>query len=257
MLSRNQIKYINSLKLKKFRVEENRFVIEGTKIVSEFIGSAFKIVQVYASAAFAEKIDKGNLPGFELIEVSESELKKISNLTSPNDVLAIVEIPAIGLNVESLSSQLSIVLDDMSDPGNLGTIIRIADWYGIENVICSLDSVDAYNSKVVQATMGSIARVKVHYTSLIDFFKKTKNTIPIYGALLEGENIYRQKLSNNGLILIGNESRGISEKLFPYITNKITIPSNAISSLDGIGERSLNAAVATAIICSEFRRVQF
>jgi RNA methyltransferase, TrmH family len=171
-------------------------------------------------------------------------------------VLAICEIPEYILEVQLLKNKLTLVLDDIKDPGNLGTIIRIADWFGIENILCSNDTADTFNPKVVQATMGSIARVKVHYTALTDFFRieNGKLNIKSYGALLEGDNIYTKQLSSEGFIIIGNESKGISEDLLPYITDKVTIPAFSHYRSDTGEAESLNAAIATAIICSEFRR---
>ena len=262
MLSKNQIKYINSLKLKKFRDEENMFVAEGTKIVTELLNSSIKVIKLYATSIFIHQLNGNDqlykLQDIDLVEVSEIELRKISNLSTPNEVLLIAEIPKYDLDIEALYKRLTIVLDDMRDPGNLGTIIRTAHWFGIENIICSNDSVDAFNPKVVQATMGSIANVKVHYCDLEELFKKLKNNVEsplsIYGALLEGDNIYEKKLMDKGFILIGNESRGISEKLLPYVTDRITIPQISIkNSAEKAGQLSLNASIATAIICSKFR----
>lgn len=257
MLSKSHIKYIHSLRIKKFRVEQNSFVAEGSKTFLELLKSTFNIQSVYATADFIQNFSSRSQEGFfkldksKFVEVEENELKKISNLTTPNEVLVIAEIPKYEFSSEQILNQLNLVLDDISDPGNLGTIIRIADWFGIKNIICSPNTVDLYSPKVVQATMGSITRVQVHYTDLGELFKGLQNNIPIYGALLEGENIYKKKLVDKGLILIGNESRGISEQLLPYITDKITIPW---FSSDNVKVESLNAAIACAIICSELRR---
>ena len=257
MLSKNQVKFIHSLRLKKFREENNLFAAEGTKIVMDIINSPIKVRQIFSTKDFIGKIfsenqkDNEGLKKVDIIEVSENELKKISNLTSPNEVLAIAEIPKHELSIDILPSRLTLALDQICDPGNLGTIIRIADWFGIENIICSQDTVDTFNSKVIQSTMGSITRVRVHYKDLELILKGLQNKISIYGALLEGENIYKKKLKETGLILIGNESRGISKKLLPYLTDKITIPQTSFSKEAGM---SLNAAIAAGIICSEFRR---
>jgi TrmH family RNA methyltransferase len=249
MLSKNQIKFINSLKQKKYRDEEGLFIAEGVKIVSELLNSSIKIKEIYAVKKYIENLStKGHA---QLYEVSEIELKKISSLTTPNQVIAIAEISKYDLQNEDISSKLSIALDDIQDPGNLGTIIRIADWFGIENIICSGNSVDVYNPKVVQATMGSIARVKVHHTSLNDFLAIFSRDFKIYGTILSGENIYHQKLSNKGIILLGNESKGISEKLLSYVTDKVSIPSFGKKPKNA---DSLNVAIAAAVICSEFRK---
>jgi TrmH family RNA methyltransferase len=170
-------------------------------------------------------------------------------------VVAICEIPVCNFDSNEFKNKLTLVLDDIQDPGNLGTIIRIADWFGIRNIICSNETADAYNSKVVQATMGSISRVNVYYEDLVSCFinELSAMKMPVYGALLHGENVYSHTLLSEGFIVIGNESRGIAEKLYPFITDKITIPSFSTQMESGEVE-SLNAAVATAIICSEFRR---
>ena len=263
MISRARIKHINSLSSKKGREVEGCFVAEGRKVVGELIGGGYKVKEVYA-------VEEFRVSGFGLQTelIDESELKKISFLTSPQKVIAVFEIPKYQLNIPELKDKLSLVLDTVQDPGNLGTIIRIADWFGIENIICSTDTVDGFNPKVVQATMGSLARVRVHYVDPKDFFEQLKSKenkvknqkvegLNIYGALLEGKNIYTEKLSGNGLIVMGNESKGISDKMQKYITHKISIPSFSLvknNSTGKAGAESLNVAVAAAIICSEFRR---
>jgi TrmH family RNA methyltransferase len=254
MLSKKQQQFVNSLKQKKNREALHLFIAEGTKVVTELLNSSIVVKQLFATSHFLEK--KTISAKTECIEIKASELERISLLTSPNEVLAICETPRYNLVTSQLNSKLTFVLDDIKDPGNLGTIIRIADWFGVEHVICSAETVEAYNPKVVQATMGSIARVKIHKLDLIEFFKTESPTLKIesFGAVLNGENIYSKTLPENGLLVIGNESRGISENLLPYITNKIGIPS--FSSFKPANEtaESLNAAIATAIICSEFRR---
>lgn len=254
MLSKNQIKFIKSLHQKKFILEHGLFIAEGVKVVSELLQSSIQVKQLYATPVFiaGETIPKH----FECVEIKESDLERISALTTPNEVLAVCEIPSYQLNPEAIKEKLTLVLDDIKDPGNLGTIIRIADWFGIENIICSNETTIAYSPKVVQSTMGSIARVSIHYTDLREFFKvqSTKFKVQNFGALLEGENIYTKQLASNGFIVIGNESRGISDELLPFITDKISIPSFSHFKTNGGEAESLNAAVATAIICSEFRR---
>ncbi|MFH1319435.1 MAG: RNA methyltransferase [Bacteroidota bacterium] len=271
MLSKNQISFINSLKLKKYRDKHGLFIAEGEKIVIELFSSSFKIHSIYAIKNWIKKIsDIPELFGtnknlalpaqggpalggnFELFEVTEKELKRISSQTTPNEVLCTVKIPAYKLELREIMCSLNLVLDNIQDPGNLGTIIRIADWFGIKNIICSKDCADAYNPKVVQATMGSVARVKVHYIELKDFLLNVskKTNLPVYASILDGESIYELQLSNKGLIIMGNESIGISEKILHFITDKISIPSFG-------GAESLNVAVATAIVCSEFRRKQY
>jgi RNA methyltransferase, TrmH family len=259
MLSKNQIKFVNSLKQKKFIQEHGLFIAEGTKLVEELMNSSITVKDIYGTSEFFRKtpIDKS----INRFEIKESELERISAFSTPNEVLAVCEIPVHQLEVSSLNDKLTLVLDEIKDPGNLGTIIRIADWFGIENIICSTETVYAFSPKVVQATMGSISRVKLHYTDLPEFFK-VQSTIPIpigtkvqsFGALLEGENIYTRQLPPSGFIVIGNESKGISENVLPYITDKITIPSFSHFKTNEGEAESLNAAIATSIICSEFRR---
>ncbi|MFL5763199.1 MAG: TrmH family RNA methyltransferase [Bacteroidia bacterium] len=250
MLSKNQIKFVNSLKQKKFRDEHGYFIAEGTKIVPELLSSEIEVLQVYAGEWFISGHAIGK--GVECIEIKPSELERISALSTPNEVLAVCRIPEYQLERKKLEKKLTIVLDDIRDPGNLGTIIRIADWFGITDVICSNASADAFNPKVVQSSMGSIARVKIHYTDLAEFLSDAETTV--YGALLEGKNIYSEKLSSEGMIVIGNESKGISEAVQKFVTHKISIPSFSHFKPGGGEAESLNAAVATAVICSEFRR---
>ena len=250
MLSKNKIKFINSLKLKKFRDEYKLFIDEGDKLVKDLISGGYLIQEIYCTQKWLQNypISRNIL----LNEINEEELSRISQLSTPNQVLAIASYQEKSINYDKIFQNLSLMLDEIKDPGNLGTIIRIADWFGISDIICSENSVDIYNPKVVQSTMGSIARVKVHYTNLADFLKKCPDNIPVYGTVLDGNNIYEQDLSKNGIIIVGNESRGISENLLQYITNKLLIPSYA-QNLENKAE-SLNASVATAIVCAEFKR---
>ncbi len=250
MLSKNKIKYLTSLQVKKYREENNQFVAEGVKLVDELLKSNFKITEIFALKEWINK--HASIRNMEVNEISLTELERISGLKTPNHVVALVEITNQQINVNEIYSDLVIALDDIKDPGNLGTIIRIADWFGINNIVCSVNSVDVYNSKVVQATMGSIARVNVYYTDLNKFISNAPKDIKVYGTLLEGENIYQKELSEKGIILIGNEANGISSELISLITDKIHIPSFANNNNDKA--ESLNASVATAIICSEFKR---
>ncbi|MDF2436203.1 MAG: tRNA ((18)-2-O)-methyltransferase [Bacteroidota bacterium] len=254
MLSKNQIKFINSLKQKKYREEHNLFIAEGAKIVPELLASGIRVKQVFATSEFLRKHKIAN--EIERFEIKEAELERISSLMTANEVIALCEIPSYEIDPNSFKEKLALVLDDIKDPGNMGTIIRIADWFGIGNVVCSNNSVDVFNPKVVQATMGSIARIKIHYTDLRSFISEQSelNQLPVFGALLEGENLYSKKLPSAGLIVIGNESKGISEEIQQLLTDKISIPSFSHFSQSGGEAESLNAAIATAIICSEFRR---
>jgi RNA methyltransferase, TrmH family len=252
MLSRNQVKTIQSLRQKKSREEQGLFIAEGVKIVPELLASAIEVLEVYATADFISSC-RSNAP---FIEVKQSELERISGLSTPNEVLAVCRIPSRTLRTEDLRGKLSLVLDDIRDPGNLGTIIRIADWFGISDIICSETSADAFNPKVVQATMGSIARVKIHPVSLVKFLSETIRglELPVFGTVLEGESIYAETLGPNGLIVIGNESHGISDEVAALLSHKISIPSYADIKKNGGEAESLNAAIATAVVCAEFRR---
>ncbi|MEO6903319.1 MAG: RNA methyltransferase [Bacteroidia bacterium] len=254
MLSKNQIKFLNSLKQKKGREDEQLFIVEGVKMVAELLNSKINVTQLYATSTYLEREKiRGTL---EIIEIKESELERISALSTPNEVLVLCKIPKLIFDINQLKDKLTLVLDNIKDPGNLGTIIRIADWFGIENIVCSKETVDVYNPKVVQATMGSIARVNVNYIALNDLLNanKIKLNYSVFGTLLNGENIYSKPLPNKGFIIVGNESKGISNTLFPFITDKVRIPSFSQFNSNGGEAESLNAAIATAIICSEFRR---
>ena len=244
MISKNKIKYIQSLELKKNRNKENVFVAEGPKLVEALL----QVSTPCFIAATADWIEvNSHLKVLEMVEVTEEELKKISFLQHPQQVLGILkQEPQPKLHLEN---SLSIALDDIQDPGNLGTIIRIADWFGIRTILCSENTVDVYNPKVIQATMGSIANVNVIYVNLEEVIKALPKTFPIYGTLLEGENIYQQTLERKGLIVMGNEGKGISSNLKTYITHKLLIPGDAQKTAE-----SLNVAIATAITCAEFQR---
>lgn len=254
MLLKNQIKFIQSLKQKKIREQEQLFIAEGEKIVLELISSNIKIKQLFALKEFFEE-NAIDIITDEYIQITSKELEQLSLLTTPNKVIAVCHTPQYILDELKFGDALTIILDGIRDPGNMGTIIRIADWFGIEHIVCSNDTVEAFNPKVVQATMGSIARVKVHYTDLQTFFTAEKIAdIPRFGAVLQGNNIYKQQLPHAGFIVIGNESKGISELLMPLINHKLSIPSFSHFTSSGGEAESLNAAIATAIICSEFRR---
>jgi RNA methyltransferase, TrmH family len=249
MLSRNQAKYINSLKLSRFRDEHGEFVAEGIKVVDELLGSDWEISKIFALHSWIdtnlEILRKKNL---DCQEVSEQELKQISQLSTPNQVLATVIRPSREIEPGTDLSGLTLMLDHIQDPGNLGTIIRTADWFGIRQIICSHHTADLYNPKVIQSTMGSFIRVKVGYTDLRPYLEKLPEQIKVYGSMAGGENIYKAEINKDAILIIGNESRGISPGLIPYISKKIGIPGSAS------GAESLNASIATAIICSEFAR---
>ena len=240
MMTKNQMKLIRSLELKKNRKREGLFVAEGPKVVGDLMRAGYMLRMLFSTVA---------RPDAELI--TEEELRKVSFLQHPQEVLAVFEIPTPKLS--TLNSQLSLALDGVQDPGNLGTIIRIADWFGISTIYCSLDTADAYNPKVVQATMGSLAHVQVFYTDLLELFNSLPPSYPIYGTLLDGENIYEQELTTEGIIVMGNEGNGISPEVRQHINKRLLIPD---FHTDGLRAESLNVAIATAITCSEFRRRQ-
>lgn len=250
MISKSKIKLFNSLKLRKYRKKHALFVAEGQKIINDLIKTGIKIN--YIATCNSDFINNKH-SNAELIYTSKSELKKISNLKTPVDTVAIFEIPTYDINYNEIENELVLFLDNIQNPGNLGTIIRTADWFGIKNIVCSEDTVDAFNPKVIQASMGAIARLKVHYINSESFFKKLTKEIKIYGTFLEGENIYKTELSKNGIIVIGNEGKGISDDLQNYISKKIHIPNYSENESKS---ESLNASIATAIVCAEFRRIK-
>jgi TrmH family RNA methyltransferase len=245
MLSKSQINLLKSLQHKKFRREAGFFLVEGHKSIIEFANSPYQIETVYHIPRFDSKVLKLSQK-INLCEISVTDLEKVSSLKTPQDVVAQIKIPAWGpLGHNELKGKFSLVLDGIQDPGNMGTIIRIADWFGIEQIICSEDTVDVYNPKVVQASMGSLARVKVYYTGLSSFLSLVK--LPVFGALLNGNNIYNIDFGNEGLVLLGNEGRGIRLETEKLITSAVTIPRAGKAE-------SLNVAIATALFCSEISR---
>jgi len=245
-LSKNKLKYIRSLKDKKFRTEHSTFVAEGNKMVSDLL-PYLKCQLLVATADFLSETDISDVE--EVIEVSASQLEQASFLQNPQQVLAVFYQPKSESNVD-IDNLLSLALDGIQDPGNLGTIIRLADWYGIRHIFCSHDTADIYNPKVVQATMGALARVSVHYIDLPEFISK-KNHLPIYGTLLDGKNMYEQEITPNGIIVMGNEGNGIRPQIERLITRKLYIPNYPVGNPTS---ESLNVAIATAIVCAEFRR---
>ena len=247
MISKNQIKQITALSQKKQRDEAGLFVAEGTKLVLDLAG-AFRTKQVFATESWID--EHGSKLALEIQLVTKDELAKISNQKSPQGVLAVFEKPDYRFSVTDFENQLSLALDDVQDPGNLGTIIRIADWFGIRNIFCSLYCADAFGPKTVQATMGALARVRVHYTDLEQLLTQTKNTA-IYGTFMDGNDLYSENITANGIILMGNEGNGISPEIEKLVTNRLLIPNFPKGEPTS---ESLNVSVATAIICAEFRR---
>lgn len=247
-LSKNKIRYIQSLQQKKHRKVHQTFVAEGTKLIYDLLPHIKCQLLVLAEGA------KYNIPPAlnieETIEATSAEIKKASHLATPPDAMAVFYQNQVDCSKIDLSQKLNLVLDGVQDPGNLGTIIRIADWFGIENIVCSHDSADVYNTKTVQATMGALSRVNVQYANIVDLIAQYNNS-PIYGTFLNGDNIYSEKLTPNGFIVMGSEGKGVRPEVEKLITNRLYIPSFSTNSATS---ESLNVAVATAIVCSEFRR---
>lgn len=249
MLSKNDIKNIKSLEHKKFRDEKRLFVAEGHKLVGELLG-VFRCILL---AATDEWLDSHNrIPAERIEKVTPDELKRASLLRSPQDVLAVFCMPDDnGTIKQAAAKNLALALDDVQDPGNLGTIIRIADWFGIKDIFCSNGTADVFNPKAVQATMGALSRVKIHYTDLVKEISSLPAGIPVYGTYLDGETIYDTELSGNGIIIMGNEGNGISKEVGKTVNRKLYIPNWPAGAATS---ESLNVAIATAIVCSEFRR---
>ncbi len=240
MLSKNEIKYIQSLCHKKQRQKDGLFIAEGSKLVDELINSDYTVKKIYGTESWVSN----HTTAIETITVSDMELEKISGLQSPNQVLAIAEQKKQMVS-PVLTQNLTIVLDGIQDPGNLGTIIRIADWFGIKQIIAGMDTVELYNPKVIQSSMGSFLRVNLWYQSLAELLENPG--VSVYGALLHGSNIHNETSIAEGILVIGNESKGISEGLLPFINHPVTIPRIG-------GAESLNAAVATGIILSHLKK---
>lgn len=253
MLSKNQSKFIISLQKKKVREEEGLFVIEGDKLVREFLAAGVRLRTLIAKREFIGALTPA-MKGFisEIEDASFEELRHISTLKTPHNALAVVPIPERGMSGEDITDGLCAALDSVQDPGNLGTIIRAAAWFGIKNIVCSPDCVDVYNPKVVQATMGAVLHVNVYYSDLKEFLSMAcDKKLPVYGTVLDGESIYEEELEKNGIILLGNESKGISGELNPLITHRIMIPG-VNRAMPGI--ESLNVGMAASVVFSEFNR---
>jgi RNA methyltransferase, TrmH family len=248
MISKNTLKYIHSLQQKKYRKQHQAFLVEGGKSVVELINSRMQILMVYATPHFVQKNDnyfKNPLFPYEVVE--EAELAKAGTFQTNDAALAIAAMPVNELLYVN-DREYVLMLDDIRDPGNLGTIIRIADWYGIHKIICSDETADVYNPKVIAATMGSFTRVRTYYCNVEEYLQQYPH-LPVYGAFLNGASVHQTSFAASGIIVMGNESKGISPALEKIIAHKITIPAYGVAE-------SLNAAVATAIICDNMRRTQ-
>ena len=239
-ISKNQIKLITSLSQKKYRQKHKLFIAEGVKVVGEFLASSFELETLFCIDGFDSEVSDQ-----KIVRISENDLKKISNLKTPNKMLGLFRIPP---QKPQKNSNLIMALDAVNDPGNLGTIIRLCDWFGVDQIICSNDTVDSFNQKVVQASMGSLTRVSIHYLDLANYLINTN--LPKFIADMDGVNVYNTQLPKEGILVMGNEANGVSEKIKQFVTTKIAIPRfGAIQETE-----SLNVATASAILLSEFRR---
>ena len=254
MLSKHLTNIIQNLEKKKFREKYNLFKIEGEKLVQELFLSDMKVDTLIARPSWIER-NKQKAQSYNTIEVNEIEMGRVSNFKSLPEVIALAQIPVKEHSPEEIKNELSIVLNGIQDPGNLGTILRLSDWFGVRHVFCDHDCANIFNPKSVQASMGAIFRVNVSYLDLVEFIPQfVDQDFPCYGAFLEGENIYRTELRTKGFIVMGNEGNGISPEIERFVTRKITIPSFAHSPYS---TESLNVGVATGIILSEFKRIEY
>lgn len=255
MISKNRLKYVRSLEMKKYRKAEGVFVAEGHKLVGDLL-DVFECKYLAATSewlsANAAWVERQRRSGVEVDEVTDEELKRASFQETPQQVLAVFKQLTYEVDVNEVArTQLCLVLDDVQNPGNLGTIVRLADWFGIEHIFCSKGCADIYNPKTVQATMGGIARVQVHEADLPELLSRLDKDIPVYGTFLDGENMYGKELENRGLIVMGNEGKGVSKEVAAFVTERLYIPNYPEGRETS---ESLNVAIATAIVCAEFRR---
>lgn len=249
MISKSRIKLVNSLEQKKFRKREGLFVAEGPKLVNDLLSILpcqwMAHTQQYAKpSSICFPIEQEEI-------CTPDELQKLSFLTTPQQVIALFSLPQHEFNPQLPAQELCLALDGVQDPGNLGTIVRLADWFGIRHIFCSPTTADIYSPKAIQATMGAIARVNLYYTDLVELIKQQESNTPIYGTLLDGNNVYQEDLQQKGLLIMGNEGNGLSQEVRALLTHKLFIPS---FPPDSPTSESLNVGVATAILCAEFRR---
>lgn len=243
-MTRAEIQFVRSLADKRNRDQSGIFVAEGSKLVGELLASGLRVSRVFA-------LDGLFPPGAAEV-VTPKEMERLSLLKTPSNALALVEMPRYRLDPAVAGRELVLALDEVQNPGNLGTIIRLADWFGIGHVVCSPGTADCFNPKVVQATMGAITRVKVHYTDLAAFLRSVaERNMPVYGTFLEGENLYEAPLAETGVVVMGNEGRGVTPEVARMVTRRLFIPPYPA---DRRGSESLNVAIATAVVCGEFRR---
>jgi TrmH family RNA methyltransferase len=261
MLSNNRISFVKSLHQKKNRFAEGLFLAEGDKLVREYLQSDFQVEEVYAQTDWLKEHGKLIGIGVESYGATSKDLERLSTLISAPDVIAVVKVPQVHIATAEYFSGLTLVLDGIRDPGNMGTIIRTADWFGVDRIVASDDSAEHWNPKVVQASMGSLTRIKIVNHELVSFFTelnsfaKTNNrdVLPVYGTFLEGKNVYKEELTTEGFIVIGNEANGIREATETFVNHRIAIPSFAQGTHKA---ESLNAAIATALVLAEFRRTE-
>jgi len=255
MLNRSELAFVKSLHRKKLRQEHGLFLAEGRKVVGELLASSLVMRTVYATERFETEHPelRRQVPHAAWKTVTARDFAQLSSLENPQEVLAVAEIPSPAFDPAAVERRLVLVLDDVSDPGNLGTLLRVADWFGVDAVVCSPQTVDAYNPKVVQAAMGSLFRLQPVYQELEKLFERNAATarLPVYGTVLDGEDLYAASLGKEGYILMGKEASGIHPALLPYVTRRLTIPA---AVKEGAAPESLNVAVAAAVVCSEFRR---
>ena len=253
MLSKHLTNVIQNLEKKKFREKYNLYKVEGDKLVQELLLSDMKIDTLVASPSWIAN-NQQHVKSYNVIEVNEIEMGRVSNFKSLPEVIALSEIPVKGYNPDEIENSLSVILNGIQDPGNIGTILRVCDWFGISNIFCDHDCANIFNPKSVQASMGAIFRVNVFYLDLVNFIPRfVGQDFPCYGTFLRGENIYKQQLRTKGFIVMGNEGNGITPEIEQFVSHKITIPSFAQSLYS---TESLNVGVATGIILSEFKRME-
>ncbi|HUW07078.1 MAG TPA: RNA methyltransferase [Williamwhitmania sp.] len=250
VLTKHQITKLTALRQKKHRAEEGLFIAEGEKLILELLKAGLVAKEIYKVEGVTPPLIDST-PAL-VFKISSSEMKKISGLSSPSPALGVFHVPQYNSDLVAMQQKLIVAIDDLQDPGNLGTIIRLCLWFGIEDLICSTGTVDCYNSKVIQSSMGAIAKVRIHYKNLPLFLNEAKNSgLEIYGTFLGGESIYQASLSTSGVLVMGNEGNGISPEVACIIDRNITIPSFMSGNF---GAESLNVATATAIVLSEFKR---
>jgi TrmH family RNA methyltransferase len=245
-MTANELKHITSLHVDKFRKEQQRFLVEGPKLLEELLRSNFTIKAIYALPEWIDET-KDISRNINMVKISPKELSRISQMKTPNQLVTEVLMKKNTQQPPS-DKEWIIALDNINNPGNLGTIIRTADWFGIQHIVCSLNCADFYNPKVIQSTMGSFTRINLYYTDLEQWLSGEAQKTPVYGAVMDGDSLYDTDMPKSGILLIGNESHGISKNLHPFIFKKIKIPAY------GGGAESLNASIATAIISAELRR---